>query len=64
MSMSEHRNAIHDHLAAALLALAAAVAADNTGNCKDLVEIARLLTAAQQKLHDMSRATRTQAPIH
>jgi len=63
MPTSDQSNAMHHHLSAALLVLADAVATDKCGESLELVEVARLLTAAQQKLHVISKATREAPPI-
>ena len=62
MPTSDQSNAIHHHLSAALLVLADAVVTDKCIECLELVEVARLLTEAQQKLHVMSKAIRVAPP--
>jgi hypothetical protein len=62
MPTSDQSNAIHDHLSAALLVLADAVATNKCIDLMELLEVARLLTEAQQKLHVISKAMRAAAP--
>jgi hypothetical protein len=55
MLSPEHIIDTHSHLADALLSLGKAVATAQGVELAEIVEIARLLTAAQQKLHTTSR---------
>jgi hypothetical protein len=63
MPASDQSNAIHHHLSAALLVLADAVATDKCTESLTLLEVARLLTQAQQKLHLISKAMRVANPV-